>query len=731
MSENETTNNAEIIKEKSITSERENRLLDCYEKAASIVKDYKSKKGWRFDSATQDLKDLYDKFNRKFSPETLKRIPDKDLLITLFYSEAKTGDSLCHWLEFNQDIRRYCGGIAGGSAYKYKLYQRRKDGAWVTGSASKPKLLNYQEALDEGRSIRDKLVLGAEIIAECGDLSTAESYEQLDTKLRQGIGDIAGYTWVHKYFHMIFPDKFITWHLSEMQKHYLFAYGVKPSDKLYGSSGQLAIIARLAGMSVYEFSSVTYAMFGERKTFLRLGTSDGQNGSTLFATWKAPDIACMGFNEAGDMRLLEDDKDKKKTLAERLVKPPLNLASNIASRKAGELLNFYEANQDSVFVAVNGQQLLALGDQVQDYRYNDGQKMAHCRPVSWHYCFEKGERLPIKNEDNLTTCVPITETDNLLYLYHKYYFDLSDRKNGDLVTHPGQKRIYPLNQILYGAPGTGKTFSAIEYAMAIIENRVIEQVSPTEEARRGLMTRYARAVESGRVVFTTFHQSYGYEEFMQGIRPDIDGDSIKFKKVDGIFKTVSEAAGRDPNNNYVIIVDEINRGNISKIFGEIITLIEEDKRRGEINQLTVTLPMGESFSVPNNLYVIGTMNSADKSISLIDTALRRRFSFIEFVPQLSLIADEKLRGVLKRINEGIAKELNSTDLLIGHSYFMGKNTDDLCDIMNHSVIPLLYEYFFDNRKKVQAQVKEAIVGMDVEIETGSAGRIRLVKKGSV
>lgn len=196
------------------------------------------------------------------------------------------------------------------------------------------------------------------------------------------------------------------------------------------------------------------------------------------------------------------------------------------------------------------------------------------------------------------------------------------------------------------------------------------------------MQKYSECVSAGRIVFTTFHQSYGYEEFVQGIRPDAKAGTISFQKGRWRVQTISDVAMRDPENNYVIIIDEINRGNISKIFGELITLIEDDKRYGELNQLSVTLPLGERFAVPNNLYVIGTMNSADKSISLIDTALRRRFVFVEMAPNETLVDDATLRNVLLALNTYIRKELRSTDLLIGHAYFIGKTMDDLGNIMN-------------------------------------------------
>lgn len=173
-----------------------------------------------------------------------------------------------------------------------------------------------------------------------------------------------------------------------------------------------------------------------------------------------------------------------------------------------------------------------------------------------------------------------------------------------------------------------------------------------------------------------------------------------------------------------------NRANISKVFGELLTLIESDKRWGEDNALRVTLPSGAPFAIPNNLYILGTMNSADKSISLIDTALRRRFEFVEVTPNYELIDDPVLKSVLEKLNKNLAQELESTDLLIGHAYFIGKTEDDLCAIMNRSIIPLLYEYFYDNSKKVEKQVRSAIEGTAFDVQAVTVGRLKLIKKDS-
>lgn len=294
---------------------------------------------------------------------------------------------------------------------------------------------------------------------------------------------------------------------------------------------------------------------------------------------------------------------------------------------------------------------------------------------------------------------------------------------------PRSNKQHPLNSILYGAPGTGKTYSTAEYALSIIEHRPIDLRQKTVDERKALMIKYNELMSKGQIVFTTFHQSYGYEDFIQGLRPDTTADKMEFKTIDGVFKRIADKAMADTENDYVIIIDEINRANISKVFGELITLIEDDKRWGEINAISVTLPSGEPFAVPNNLYIIGTMNSADKSISLIDTALRRRFEFIEATPKSETVGDSTLRTVLERLNKGLVEELDSTDLLIGHAYFIGKTSSDLCDIMNHAIIPLLYEYFYDNAKKVKDQIKKAVDGLAVEIEDTKVGRIRLIKKG--
>ena len=353
----------------------------------------------------------------------------------------------------------------------------------------------------------------------------------------------------------------------------------------------------------------------------------------------------------------------------------------------------------------------------------------------------------------------------------------------------------PLNQILYGPPGTGKTYHTINKAIEIIENRVVSD----NEKREDLKAKFDKYKNDGQIEFVTFHQSYGYEEFVEGIKADLESDDVKYKLEEGVFKKLCEKATRkqffyigqkiakyevisnsvellklkrengtiipipmylimevftlisnsiitpeDLNNktainkmsettekyiingypnifrdlaqyyleykdanlndkNYILIIDEINRGNISKIFGELITLIEPSKRIGEEEEIFLKLSNSpEPFGVPSNLYIIGTMNTADRSIAQIDTALRRRFEFVEMMPKVELFDNIFIDGIdikemIIAINERI-EYIYDREHTIGHSYFLPlvdtPTKDKLDEIFSVNIIPLLAEYFY-------------------------------------
>lgn len=329
--------------------------------------------------------------------------------------------------------------------------------------------------------------------------------------------------------------------------------------------------------------------------------------------------------------------------------------------------------------------------------------------------------IEISNKNDICFYV---ENSSKIKAYRDEYFRFKNMRVFDLISweinHSGytpedetqEVSQASLNQILYGPPGTGKTYNVVKYAVELIEGKKTDSSQPYSEIK----ARYDEYVANGRIKFTTFHQSFSYEEFVEGIRPVIEDrygketsvahaeTTVIYRANSGVFKSLCEKAAKNPSMKYVCIIDEINRGNISKIFGELITLIEESKR-GTI----AILPYSQKeFHVPANLFILGTMNTADRSIAMLDTALRRRFDFIEMMPQpklLGMCGEINLCEMLMAINERI-EYYYDREHSIGHAYFMNKrgsikNLDELRNIFNTKIIPLLQEYFFDDYEKIK------------------------------
>lgn len=286
--------------------------------------------------------------------------------------------------------------------------------------------------------------------------------------------------------------------------------------------------------------------------------------------------------------------------------------------------------------------------------------------------------------------------------------EIHDEKSGKINSD------FPLNQILFGPPGTGKTYNTVNMALDIVcplAGGLKWETKSREEARR----KYQEMLPDGRIVFrivfVTFHQSMSYEDFIEGIKPKTKDGKITYEVKNGIFKELCAKAEKDKSQNYVMIIDEINRGNVANIFGELISLIEDDKRLGASEELHAELPYSHTiFGVPKNVYIIGTMNTADRSVEALDSALRRRFTFKEMMPKAELVPKENdVRSIFKIINQRI-EVLKDREHQIGHSYFMGvENEDDLKDVFYDKIIPLLQEYFYGDYEKIQLVLGEGFV----------------------
>ena len=290
--------------------------------------------------------------------------------------------------------------------------------------------------------------------------------------------------------------------------------------------------------------------------------------------------------------------------------------------------------------------------------------------------FAESEDYALENGDN--DFEPYTKADFLNDVY------MAEEKYDTCYSRLKHKKII----ILQGAPGVGKTFAARRLAWSIM----------------GVQ-------DNSRVEFVQFHQSYSYEDFIMGYKPVDNGFSLE----KGVFYDFCLKAKEDPYNDYFFIIDEINRGNMSKIFGELLMLIENDYRGTEITLAYERKP----FSVPENLYIIGMMNTADRSLAMIDYALRRRFSFVEmspgfdsdgFVAYQSVVNNrtfDKLISRIKALNSDIENDASlGKGFFIGHSYFCNldiNSTDEvLKEIVEYDIIPMLEEYWFDDEAKAKS-----------------------------
>ena len=287
---------------------------------------------------------------------------------------------------------------------------------------------------------------------------------------------------------------------------------------------------------------------------------------------------------------------------------------------------------------------------------------------------------------------------------------------------PPPAPAHALNTILYGPPGTGKSWYTVTRSVAVVESREADEV--TQENRAAVKRRFDEHRDAGRIEMVTFHQNTTYEDFVEGIRPVLAGGAsagaetpadsgaageLQYELSRGVFRRIAERAVADPNRRYVLVIDEINRGNIARIFGELITLIEDSKRLGRDDGARVTLPGSKTdFGVPPNLHVLGTMNTADRSIALLDTALRRRFVFEEMMPE-PFHADIRkdvdgidCQQLLDAMNRRIAVLLDR-EHQIGHTYLLRVDTlTALASTFRNRIMPLLQEYFYDDWEKIRA-----------------------------
>lgn len=678
-----------------------------------ILETYKKMLGENKFLTEEKVKESYELFKNNFGPDRLKSLDGEVLLETIF-NHGNRG-SLVYWLEFKNDdelqTNRY-GGIGGGSALKFGIYKRKEDGKWITGSSKDMRELDLAEAIVVAREKRDLLVKGAELIAATPNNYEDATYLKLQEDIDKELATFGNLGWVHKYFHMIYPDKIDDFHSVDYQNFYLIKMLEKPvkADGRYALAGQYMRLANQSKMRVNYFTTLLMELFGPLHNYWRVGTTD--DTQSYWQQMLQEGYVSIGWPALGDLQKIynlstkEAKEHLKKVLTDEYPNTP-----QVIGKSANQIYSFYkDIKPNDIIVAAEGHKVLGIGKVVGEYEHKDGLAFPHCINVQW--LRSASEKLPNPNEGLRTTVNQYKDTDNLIAIEKI----MGSIENIPEVKNQPQKVLESLTGIigkvegilnrkkqviLYGPPGTGKTYWAEKACLELASRKAYKR--PFEETSDPEKTQILGNVNTkGLVRFCCFHPSYGYEDFIEGIKPSVENGQTIFSLKAGIFKSLCEDAKKNPERNHYLLIDEINRGDISRIFGELITIIEAGKREKEM-----ILPLsGGAFSVPENVYIVGTMNTADRSIALLDVALRRRFGFFELMPDYSLLTAVTIENLplglwLSELNRRIVEHVgrDARNLQIGHSYFMEKGIpikefDKLRKVIQEDVIPLIEEYCY-------------------------------------
>jgi 5-methylcytosine-specific restriction protein B len=457
---------------------------------------------------------------------------------------------------------------------------------------------------------------------------------------------------------------------------------------------------------------------GAFRRYWKIGTTEGSDGGSNWDEMRRGGFVSIGWKgTVPDLR--EHVIGMEEAAAKRLLRDMLHGSSTnagVVTRKAGEIYNFATRIQDADLVlACEGQTVLGVGRVTGPYEYNDSLRFPHLRRVEW---IELDTwRLP-DNEGPRTTVYELgSYPGNLIELERRLASRrLGRMQNDGAPRHATQSREVPLEAprpldritarieavlkrksqvILYGPPGTGKTMHAVAAARELAARRNLGRAFSQLDAQS------QQRCETKYVQTCTFHPGWSYEDFIEGLRPQVSGDAMVFTPRDGIFKNLCRDAAKDETSSYFLVIDEINRGDLPRIFGELMTTIETSKRGKE-----VTLPVtGKRFAVPANVFLIGTMNTADRSVSLMDTALRRRFGFIELMPDSKLFGKVDVGGLrlgpwLDALNQRLRARLkrDARNMQVGHAYLLPvpSSLSQFADIVRDDIIPLLEEYCYDD-----------------------------------
>lgn len=712
------------------------------EQVLEVISDYLDRELGRAISLpdAQKTKVQQEAFLGRFGPGALSEMSDNELLAALPVN-VLNDQPMDYWLEYKNDETfsyRNFGSITGGSMAKFGTWQDKKTGEWRNAPVVGRQIQNISQsqALEIVKGRRKEMLAAVEALRAFDHLS-AENIDPdtFQQAIQNAAPDWHSSAWLHKYLHLICPE-LVTWNATRRwAESTLYSVGQVPKYPGQFSLDLQTIrfwnrVPALQDLPVGLRYRVAKDLLGPRDHWCLEVDGGTQDVNRML------DQGCLSLGPSGVADLSPGIALTKKTEVKLLVAAASQHAEVDASlTQARNLVEFVHGLKEGSIIALTSgaSTVIAVGEVAGSYRFDPEATLPHQVPVSWHHRQSFETQIPREVQSGrLKKLRPIESTVadmeasllvNGIGRWPKFGRRsdavLANSQKGSKSSSSRPAELPPLEGIarqvvdmlerkrqviLYGPPGTGKTYQAERVALEIVARHefrcLASQLSETQRK-----TIYGQAGQDPMIATCTFHPMYSYEDFIEGYR----AKGSEFVLRPGIFKRMADAARKDPSKKYILIIDEINRGNIPKIFGELITLLEASKR----GKTRCVLPLSnEPFTVPDNLFVLGTMNTADRSILLLDTALRRRFAFKEMLPDPSLLrggtlADLPLSTWLRSLNRRIVEQLgrDGRNLQIGHAYLMpgGKPAATLrriANIVRDEIWPLLQEYCYDDTIKL-------------------------------
>ncbi|MFG2512601.1 AAA family ATPase [Streptomyces sp. NPDC048584] len=616
---------------------------------------------------------------------------------------ATSGPTYCRLMEFGTPN---LGSIKGGSAAKHIMYHHNS-GEWRLAAPLRD--MEPQEAWQE---LRGQFMRAFEAV-EARDFDAVDDLEALRF----------GPALVTKSLATYFPEHFLPIYAAEHLRRFLILLGdsAQTSAPAWRSNRRLLELVRsrteFDGWSGQEVMRFLYLRFDPRprqNTIWKI--APGERGR-LWEECRDDAVIRVGWDELGDLGQYQSDSELKQALDARWPR-----SSGGSLTLARRLLALRDLEPGDRIVANRGtDEVLATGTVSGSYRFEpDRSEYQHVVPVTWDV--SHAQKLSEPQHGWRSTFAKVDAA-----FFARISVGLATPDTRSAEPHAGDSVMLPEDVesvlealerkgqvILHGPPGTGKTRLALSTALALAGRA--DALSSTPEQRAAAQ---AEMLRTGRIHMVTFHPSYGYEDFVEGFKPDMKatGPGLTLALTDGVFHTLCAQATTHPDKKFLLIVDEINRGDLPRIFGELVTLLELDKRG-----LPLTLPVSRrTFSVPPNVRIIGTMNTADRSVSHLDAAVRRRFAFLPVGPDPDVVSGTvgplDLAQFFESLNTRIARHLDA-DHQIGHAYLLRDGEpiaaeNDLAAAFHHEVIPLLEDYCLG-----RADLLHRLLGGLVDADTG-------------